>query len=394
MVKETLAVRCGRILTPSREISDGIILVEGSRIVSLGVDGELTIPRGAKTLNFGDKIAVPGFLDIHIHGGGGSDVMEASEKAAIDLALFASSHGVTSILPSTVSAPHSSLLKVVRVLGEMVGRETGGAEVLGINLEGPYINPKMRGAHNAKHIRLPSVREFKDLWEASGEKLKIVTLAPELEGAENLLAELQKLGVVAAVGHSDAAYSEVMEAVTLGLSHATHTFNGMRGFHHREPGTVGAALLCEKLTAEVISDNIHVHPEAVRLLTKVKDPSLIVLVTDSIMAAGMPDGEYRLGNRRVTVKNGVCRLKSGSLAGSTLTMETAIRNTVRAAGLPLQVVLGMATVNPARVIGVDDRKGSLAPGKDADITIIDSEVNVYATIVKGKMVYGKVLLGK
>ncbi|MEM3562944.1 MAG: N-acetylglucosamine-6-phosphate deacetylase [Candidatus Jordarchaeaceae archaeon] len=393
MVEEILAVRCGRILTPSREISNGVILVQGSKIVSLGVNGELTVPQDAKTLNFEDKIAVPGFLDIHIHGGGGHDVMEASEEATISLALFASRHGVTSLLPSTVSAPHNSLLKVVRILGEMVGRETGGAEVLGINLEGPYINPKMRGAHNYKHIRPPSVGEFKDLWKMSGEQLKIVTQAPELEGAEKLLAELRKLGVVAAVGHSDATYSEVLEAVSLGLSHVTHIFNGMRGFHHREPGAVGAALLSDKLTAEVISDNIHVHPEAVRLLTKVKDPSLIVLVTDSIMAAGMPDGEYRLGSRRVTVKNGVCRLKSGSLAGSTLTMDVAIRNTMQATGLPLQVVLGMATVNPARVIGVHDRKGSLAPGKDADITIIDSEVNIYATMVKGKMVYRKGLLG-
>ena len=387
MGREILAVKCGRILTPFREIRDGVILIEGGRIFSVGTDGGVAVPCSARILDFGEKIAVPGFVDIHTHGGGGVDVMEASKEKIERLAVFAASHGVTSILPTTVSAPHESLIKIVETLGELVGRETGGAEVLGINLEGPYINPEKRGAQPAEYIRPPSIHEFRELWEASGRSVKIVTLAPEIEGAGKLVAELRRLGIVASVGHSDATYGEVLEAVRLGLSHATHTFNAMRGFHHREPGVVGAVLLSRELTAEVISDNVHVHPEAVKLLVRMKGARLTTLVTDSIMAAGMPDGEYRLGGQRVIVRNGVCRIESGSLAGSTLTMDTAVRNTMEATGLPLRTVVKMATVNPARIAGVWERKGSIEPGKNADITIIDDRVNVYTTIVRGKIVF-------
>jgi len=258
---------------------------------------------------------------------------------------------------------------------------------LGVHLEGPYINPEKRGAHDAEYVRLPSLDEIRELLEASNHTIKIVTLAPEVKGSIELITELRKFGIVASVGHSNATYSEVVDAIKHGVTHATHTFNEMGGLHHREPGVVGAVLVQDELTAELISDNIHVHPAAMKLLIRTKGTNKVVLVTDAIQAAGMPDGEYRVGKKDVIVRNGVCRVESGELAGSTLTMDGAVRNVMKSVGLPLRTAIKMATINPALAINIDKNKGSLEPGKDADIIIIDKEVNVYVTIVKGKIVH-------
>jgi N-acetylglucosamine-6-phosphate deacetylase len=266
-------------------------------------------------------------------------------------------------------------------------RGTQGAEVLGVHLEGPYINPEKHGAHDAEHVRPPSPEEIKEMLEAANRTVKIVTLAPEVNGSKELIKELGKFGVVTSMGHSNATYSEAVNAIKLGVTHASHTFNGMRSFHHREPGIVGAVLVHDELTAELISDNIHVHPVAMKLLVRTKGTDKVVLVTDAIQAAGMPDGKYKLGKQKVIVEKGVCRLESGELAGSTLTMDEAVRNTMKSVGMPLRIAIKMATINPAVAISVDKSKGSLELGKDADIVIIDYEVNVYVTIVKGKVVY-------
>jgi len=254
-------------------------------------------------------------------------------------------------------------------------------------LEGPYINLEKRGAHDAEYVRLPSPDEIKELLEAANCTIKIVTLAPEVNGSKELIKELGRLGIVASLGHSNATYKEAMKAIKLGATHAAHTFNEMRSFHHREPGILGAVLVHDELTAELISDNIHVHPVAMKLLVRTKGTDKVVLVTDAIQAAGMPDGKYKLGKQNVIVKKGVCRLESGELAGSTLTMDEAVKNAMKSVGIPLRTAIKMATINPAVTISVDKNKGSLEPGKDADIVIIDDEVKVYMTIVKGKVVY-------
>jgi len=302
--------------------------------------------------------------------------MDASYEAIKGIAQFLVSYGTTSFVPTTISAPRFELLEAVKAVKTAMKKGTGGAEVLGAHLEGPYINIEKRGAHDANFVRLPSVDELWELLEASNRALKIVTLAPELEGSKVLIEKLRESGVLASIGHSNATYIQTVDAIKHGVRHATHMLNRMSGFNSREPGVVGAVLVHDELTAELICDGIHVHPAAMNLLIRVKGPERVVLVTDAIRAAGMPDGEYILGKQRIVVKDGVSRLESGDFAGSTLTMDRAVRNIMRLVGTPLETAVKMATTNPAAVANVQENKGSLEPGKDADIVIIDDEVNV------------------
>jgi len=386
-MRKISVIKNGTVITPSRTIKNGVVIFEDGKITAVGGESDVKMPKGAKVMDASGKTVAPGFIDIHIHGGGGRAVMEGSYEAINEIAKFVASHGTTAFLPTTVSAPRDDLLKAVRAVKKAMERGTEGAEVLGAHLEGPFINPEKRGAHDAEYVRLPSPNEIKELLEAASHTVKIVTLAPEVNGSKELIKELRKHGIVASVGHSNATYREAVDAVKLGVTHAAHAFNEMRSFHQREPGVLGTVLVHDELTAELISDNIHVHPVAMKLLVRTKGTDKVVLVTDAIQAAGMPDGKYKLGKQDVIVKKGVCRLESGELAGSTLTMDNAVRNTMKSVGISLRTAIKMATTNPTVAISVDKNKGSLEPGKDADIAIIDDEVNVYMTIVKGKVVH-------
>jgi N-acetylglucosamine-6-phosphate deacetylase len=386
-MKKTVVIENGTVMTPSEAIEKGVVVFEDGKITAVGQRNRVKVPRSARVIDASGKIVAPGFVEIHVHGGKGRDVMDASYEAVKDIAKFLVSHGTTSFVPTTISAPRSDLLRAVEAVKKAMEKGTDGAEVLGAHLEGPYINPEKRGAHDADYVRLPSLDEFEEIWEASNRAVKIVTLAPELEGSKMLIQRLRELGIVASIGHSNATYTQAVDAMKRGVRHATHVFNRMSGFDPREPGVVGAVLVHDELTAELICDGIHVHPAAMSLLTRVKGSKKVVLVTDAIRAAGMPDGEYALGKQRIIVKDGVSRLESGDFAGSTLTMDRAVRNIVRLVGTPLQTAVKMATINPAAVVNVDENKGSLEPGKDADIVIIDDEINVYLTTVKGKILY-------
>ena len=386
-MKKTCVIENGMVITPSKTIERGIVAFEDGKITAVGQKNRVKVPKSAKAIDASGKIVAPGFVDIHIHGGKGRDIMDASYEAVKETAKFLVSHGTTSFVPTTISAPRPDLLRAVKAVKTAMEKGTDGAEVLGAHLEGPYINLEKHGAHDANYVRLPSIDEFEELWEASNRAVKVVTLAPELEGSEMLIQKLRELGIVASIGHSNATYTQAVDAIKHGVRHATHMFNRMSGFDPREPGVVGAVLVHDELTAELICDGIHVHPAAMSLLTRVKGPERVVLVTDAIRAAGMPDGEYALGKQRIIVKDGVSRLESGDFAGSTLTMDRAVRNIMKLIGTPLQTAVKMATINPAAVVNVDENKGSLETGKDADIVIIDDEINVYLTIVKGKILY-------
>ena len=386
-MKEVNVIKNGRVLTPFKTIEKGVVVFEGEKIVAVGRENEVRTPKSAKIIDASDGVVAPGFIDIHVHGGKGRDVMDASYEAINELSKFFATHGNTAFVATTISASRSELLKVAKAVRLTMEKGTDGAEVLGIHMEGPYMSPDERGAHAADQIRPPSLEEFQEIWEASNRAVRMVTLAPEWAGSEKFIENLRSLGVVASVGHSNATYSQVVDAIQHGLRHASHTFHRMRGFHHREPGVVGAVLVHDELTAELICDNVHVHPTAMKLLVKAKGANRVVLITDAIRAVGMPNGEYKVGKATVIVKNGVSRSAVGELAGSTLTMDRAVRNMVKSVGLPLQTAIKMAATNPATTLGIDKVKGSVKPGKDADIVIIDEEVNVYMTIVKGRVVY-------
>lgn len=382
---DRIIIANGRVITPWRVLEKGAVIIEGGKIVAVKEGFEPSEGAEATIIDATGKTVTPGFVDIHVHGGVGYDTMDATPQAIQKMAEFFASHGVTGFLPTTVTASREAILAAIENIAMCQSRSTGGAQVLGVHVEGPYINPSKPGAQPLQHIRPADPDEYREFF--AWNNVRLITLAPEIPANKALIPYAVQQGATVAVGHSTASYEEVLGAVRLGLSHACHTFNGMAGLHHREPGTVGAVLTCAEITAEVIADNVHVHPAVIKLLVQAKGVERTVLMTDAIRAAGLSDGTYDLGGQPVTVHEGVARIATGSLAGSTLTMDKAVRNAMAATGLSLAEVLPMASYNPAQVIGMEREKGSLEPGKDADIVLLDEEFRVALTMVGGRVVY-------
>jgi len=377
----------GTIVTPSRQIQDGVVLVEGNKIIAVGPEALIKVPQEAEVIDAEGGYIAPGYIDVHCHGAiGVSTSDEHLDVAAIRrVARFKACHGTTAFLLAVATAPPDCFLRALAVIHEAVGAD-GGAELLGAQAEGPFFNPEAKGAQAEEHIRKPSTDEF-DQWLRVCPEVRLVSLAPEMDGALEFIPYARERGVTVAVGHSRASYEEVIAAAAVGLTHATHTFNGMLGLHHRSPGTAGAILTCDDIMAEAIVDNIHLHPATVDLIIRSKGSSHVVLVTDAVNAAGLPDGVYTWDGRRVTLTDGAIRLDSGALAGSTLTMDRAVQNVLQDSDITVSEAIRMATLNPARSIHVDDRKGSLAAGKDADIIILNQGLEVQVTISAGQVVY-------
>lgn len=378
------AVR-GTVVTPREIIREGQVVVEDGKIVGVGPwkGGFLGL-----VLDFRDCLVAPGFIDLHVHGGGGSDVMDASPQGLDRLSGFLAAGGVTSFLATTYSAPQDDILASAVAVKEAVREGTKGAVALGLHLEGPYINPKRKGAQSAAHIRNLSVEELDEVLGAAGGALRIVTMAPELDGALEAAARLRSKGVIPSAGHTDATYDEMMAGVEAGFSHVAHLFNGMRPFHHREPGVAGAALDDDRVSVELIADGLHLHPAVLRLAAGRKGAGKTALVSDAVAPAGLGDGEYELGGERVRVEKDRCLLVSGALAGSTIRLSDAVRNMVELAGSPVAEAVEMASTTPAGILGLVERKGRLAPGMDADLTVLDKGFSVRLTMVGGRIVYG------
>jgi len=373
-------IKGGSIITPDR-IVEGDVLIRKGRIATIGPNlqaGKREVV-DAKGLYVG-----PGFIDTHVNGGGGRGFMEGTEKAFETAVNFHLRHGTTGLLPTAVAAP----LEEVREFLKRVDRfRQSNPTILGAHLNGPFVSLKQSGAMNAEFVIKPSAEQFKELVKDLEKVVRIVTLAPEEAASRNLIDEILKIEAIPSLGHSDATYDEARQAIGKGVRHFTHIFNAMRELHHREPGAVGAALDSSGVTVELIADGIHVHPAVVRFLIKVKESDSIFLVTDAISAAGMSDGEYFLGNMPALVKDGIPRLKTGTFAGSTLTMNRALKNLVEFTGISLPVAMRMASLNPATALGVSDRKGSLELGKNADIVIFESNYRIRYTIVSGEILY-------
>ncbi|MBW9170436.1 N-acetylglucosamine-6-phosphate deacetylase [Clostridium estertheticum] len=329
------------------------------------------------------RFVSPGFIDIHIHGSGGYDTMDATKKALEIIGTTIAENGVTGYLPTTMTMEASSIYKALDVVREEMGIETRGAKILGVHVEGPFINEKYKGAQKANNIVKPDYDIIKDYLDI----IKIITLAPEKDIDHSFIKKVKANSkITLSIGHSDASFEEAMKAIDDGISHATHIFNAMTPFNHRKPGIVGA-IFTSDISCELIADLIHVHPAIFNILINLVHTDRMVLITDSMRAGCIKSGISELGGQKVIVKNGAARLEDGTLAGSVLTLNKAILNMLRNSNLEIYDVVAMATINPAKVINMDNKKGSLEIGYDADIAIFNDDIDVSFTIVEGKIVY-------
>jgi N-acetylglucosamine-6-phosphate deacetylase len=381
-----------RLFTPSEEILNPLLLVEDGRVVDLSSRSAKEVPSDTPMVDFGEAAIAPGFFDIHIHGGAGLDLMRASSSELPRLGTFLATHGVTAYFPTTVAAPLDATCAALERLahaieaaatGEQHASEQAQARPLGIHLEGPFLSHKRRGVHPPENLAEPTVTLFDRLWQAARGHVRVLTIAPELPGALEVIAEAARRKVCVSIGHSDSDMPTAQAAVKAGARHATHTFNAMRPLDHREPGILGEVLSNDALTADMIVDGIHVDPAVVQVFLRAKGVERAVLITDAISATGMPDGRYQLGPIEVDVKDGKCT-SGGSLAGSVLTMDRAVRNVTEFSGWSLRDAVRAATLNPAHAVGAAGSHGVLAAGSVADFTVLSPAGNVIKTIVHGR----------
>ncbi len=359
--------------------------IENGKIAYIGDDqNKITEP-----YPYNDQtVIVPGFIDQHIHGAGGADAMDGTIEALGTIANAVASEGTTTFLATTMTQSPENILKAMKAVKEY--RENSpidGAEVAGIHLEGPFISLKHIGAQPKEFVAKPDIEVFDKYNQASGNAIRIVSLAPEEENADKLIAHLNSQGIIASVGHSDAGYADIEKAIGAGLKNVTHTFNAQKGLHHREIGTVGSALYFDSLNCEAICDTIHLSIPAIKLLIKNKPHDKFTLITDSMRAKHLSDGISELGGQKVIVKNGEARLENGALAGSILKMSDAIKNLVLKCDIPFTDAIDFATVNPAKNLGIFDSVGSIEQGKRANLTVLDGEFNVKLTVRDGNVIY-------
>ncbi|ETT56061.1 N-acetylglucosamine-6-phosphate deacetylase [Paenibacillus sp. FSL H7-689] len=388
---ENISLLRGRLLLSNEILEDGVLAWRDEKILYAGLPEGLPeqIRREALPITVPENsLIVPGFIDIHVHGGNGEDFMDASPEVLDKITSFHSTQGTTAMLATSMTAPKERLDSVLAEVDRYRSGEMPYAQLEGVHLEGPFFSPKWPGAQNPEHIILPDV-SWLEAWEKQYPGLiRQVTLAPEREGALEVISWLREQRITAALGHTDATYEEVERAVEAGLHHAVHTFNAMTPLHHRLPGAAGAVLSDPRISAEVIADGIHVHPAAISILAQLKQhDDQLVLITDAMSAAGLDDGEYKIGDLPVIVKHGEARLKDGgALAGSTLTMIRGFRYLVQEVGLSLNAASRAASLTPARLLGIDHRTGSLAQGKQADIVLLNAELDIEGVWVKGRRI--------
>jgi N-acetylglucosamine-6-phosphate deacetylase len=373
-----LLLEGGRIVTPGGVLNPGWIRLAGPLIDAVGSgDPHEQLP----AVDLRGQWVLPGFVDVHVHGGGGASFTEGTSDQARQAAAFHRGQGSTTVLASLVTAP---LAELEARAGLLAGLADEGV-IAGLHLEGPFLSPARRGAQDPRHMIGPDVAVFERLHAAARGHLRVITLAPELPGALAVIQAATRAGVTVAVGHTDATAEVTLAAIDAGAAHATHLFNGMRPPHHREPGAVGALLDRDEVTCEVIADGVHLDDIVIRLTARAAGPGRLVLVSDAMAAAGMPDGSYQLGSQRVSVAGGVARLLGdrAAIAGSTATLADVVRHAI-AAGLPVPDVAAAASTTPARVLGLADRTGALSPGLDADLVVCDDDFRLRAVMDHGE----------
>ena len=379
-----LAITNATIITPSRTIRRGTTLVRFGHIEAVGESAAVTIPVGSAVLDASGLLLAPGFIDLQLNGGFGNDFTR-NPYSLWRVADQLPQHGVTAFLPTIITSPLSTVRLAQEILYSGPPEGFNGSRAIGLHVEGPFLNPAKRGAHNPDHLRPPSV---KDVANWSPEKgIRLVTLAPELLGAMDVIAALTKRGVVVSAGHSMATYDQARTSVMAGITYATHLFNAMPELHHRHPGLIGAVLSDERVTIGLIADGIHVHPSVVKLIWHMTGSDRLNLVTDAMAALGMPPGHYALGDYKVTVTREKATLSNGTLAGSILSMDQALRNLLNYTGCSQAEAVRTITTTPATVLGIANHKGQIAPGFDADLVLLTPDFMVVATVIGGQIAY-------
>ena len=395
MMEKKLKIFNGQILMPFRIIPNGTIIITGGKITDVK-EGNIDV-EGAEEIDAQGRYISPGFIDIHVHGGGGHDFMDGTVDAFLKIAETHARYGTTSMLPTTLTAEKEDLLQTLEIYKEANSKNFNGAQFLGMHLEGPYFAVTQRGAQDPRYIRNPDPAEYKDILSHSDD-IKRWSAAPELKGSIEFAHYLKSKGILVALAHTDATYDEALIGFENGYTLATHFYSCMAGVTRknalRYAGTIEAAYLIDEMDVEIIADGIHLPAPLLKLIVKIKGTDHIALITDSMRAAGMPPGESILGSLRdglkVIVEDGVAKLPDRtSFAGSVATTDRLVRNMVNMAGVPLTDAVRMMTGTPARILGIENQKGSLIPGKDADIVIFDDDIQVQNTIVNGKVIYSR-----
>ena len=387
MTKNTVLLNNLNFIDSQDHRTQGWICMEGKKIRSLGPGQPKKFDADAGvTLDCQGLTVLPGLIDLHTHGAVGQQMLGITAPGLQEITRFYASHGVTGFLASPWTAPHQVIKDSIEVTRSVMGNEIG-AKILGIHLEGPWLNLAYCGAQAKDEIRVAGREEA--LEYLNTDLVRLVAVAPEIPENEWLIRECAHRGITVAAGHTSATYAEMKNAVAMGVTQVTHTFNAMRPLNHREPGTVGAALDLPQLRCELIADNIHVHPAVMKLLVNAKGPDKVILITDSISAAGMPEGVYPFEGFQVTIKDGAARLEDGTLAGSTLTMDRALANIIKATGRPLGEMIQSASLVPAQAIHLEDHKGQLRKGWDADLILVDQNLQVKLTMAEGNVVFKK-----
>ena len=382
-----LLLKNAKIVLKDRVIEGDILTADG--IIRDIIDRKS--PVKAETLevensiDLDGKYVVPGFIDVHIHGSNGADAMDGTAEALKTISSYIATKGTTKFLATTLTSSKEELINVLKIAADLQNKELDGATIFGVHMEGPYFDIEYKGAQNEKYMKPATEKEIKDYLDVKPGLVKMMSLSPHTEQSIGTVKFLKENGVIVSVGHSAAKFNDVMKAVDAGLSHSTHTFNGMRGINHREPGVAGAVLISDKINAEVIFDKVHIHPEIVRLMIKAKGTDKVVCITDAMAATGLPNGDYKLGELDVYVKDGEARLKSNdSLAGSVLTLDKAFRHVIEL-GYPIYEAVKLTSTNAAVEFGLN--AGAIEVGKEADFTVLDDSYNVDMTIVNGNIKY-------
>ena len=374
-----------RVVTRRRVLDPGWVTVEGETIVGVGA-GDPPVECGVLH-DLNGSYLLPGFIDLHMHGGGGAQITTDDAGEIARAVAFHRRHGTTRTLASLVTDQLDRMAASVRTIAEIIHDDAAGS-IVGVHLEGPFLNPAKRGSHHPEHLLAPDPVALAHLLDSGDGTVRVVTLAPELSGGMDLLRQTVAAGAIAAVGHTDATFEQAREAFASGAGLATHLFNAMRDFHHREPGPAGAALADDSVVCELISDGIHVHDDVVRIAVHAAGSDRIAFVTDATPAAGMENGEFRLGPVPIYARDGRVSLADGTLAGSTLTMDAALRHAVHCVGLPITEAAVAASTTPATLLGLADRTGSIRPGKDADLVVMSDRLQVMAVVARGTTVHG------